>query len=90
MGRRKLVGRGVGLADLAEVQPDVHRSLMELLGFSGDVTDLGLVFQARPLLEARRGGDRLISQRKPCCKPVPASDFRNSLGSPRTRQTEAG
>ena len=44
------MGRGVGLADLAEVQPEVHRSLVELLGFSGDVTDLGLVFQALPLL----------------------------------------
>lgn len=47
------MGRGVGLADLAEVQPEVHRSLVELLGFSGDVTDLGLVFQARPLLNTK-------------------------------------
>ena len=50
MGRRKLVGRGVGLADLAAVQPGVHRSLVELLGIQGDVTDLGLVFQARLML----------------------------------------
>ena len=35
MGRRKLVGRGVGLADLAAVQPGVHRSLVELLCISG-------------------------------------------------------
>ena len=56
------MGRGVGLADLAEVQPDVHRSLVELLGFTGDVTDLGLVFQACPVLNYERGGHRLINR----------------------------
>lgn len=45
---RKLMGRKVGLADLAEVHPEVHRSLVELLALPGDVVaDLALVFQAR-------------------------------------------
>ena len=45
---RKLMGRRVGLADLAEVHPEVHRSLVELLAMPGDgVADLALVFQAR-------------------------------------------
>ena len=45
---RKLMGRKVGLADLAEVHPEVHRSLVELLAMPGDiVADLALVFQAR-------------------------------------------
>ena len=45
------MGRKVGLADLAEVHPEVHRSLVELLAMPGDiVADLALVFQARPAL----------------------------------------
>ena len=45
---RKLMGRKVGLADLAEVHPEVHRSLVELLAMPGDIiADLAIVFQAR-------------------------------------------
>ena len=42
------MGRQVGLADLADVHPEVHRSLVALLAMPADaVADLALVFQAR-------------------------------------------
>lgn len=46
------MGRSVGLADLAEVHPDVHHSLVALLSYEGDLADLGLFFQARRALLA--------------------------------------
>lgn len=52
---RKLLRAPVGLADLAGVQPEVHRSLARLLALpAAAVADLGLVFQARPRAPGRR------------------------------------
>lgn len=45
---KKLMGQQIGLADLAELHPDVHASLTKLLDMSGEQLEaLNLAFQVR-------------------------------------------
>ena len=45
--------RPLGLQDVKDVHPEVHDSLKKLLAYSGNVEEMGLFFQVRPLSQAQ-------------------------------------